>query len=126
MTRDLALTVLRIFVALIFIIHGVARSMIFQTVGGFGEFLDSKGFPGGFYIAWCITLFELTGGTAMALNKFTPYISLGFIAHQIMAILLVHAGNGWFVVGASTGGMEYSLLIIVSLFVIYVHSRKSS
>ena len=93
--------------------------MIYKTVDQFGGFLDSKGFVIGFYLAWFITVFELIGGTLLALSRYTRYISAGFVMHQIMGIALVHAKNGWFVVGAGTGGMEYSVLLIFALVVIF-------
>ena len=119
MTLNNSLIALRIAVALIFVSHGVQRSMIYKTVDQFGGFLDSKGFVIGFYLAWFITVFELIGGTLLALGRYTRYISAGLVIHQIMGIALVHAKNGWFVVGAGTGGMEYSVLLIFALVVIF-------
>jgi putative oxidoreductase len=119
MSLSYSLTALRIAVALIFVSHGVQRSLIYKTVDQFGVFLDSKGFIVGFYLAWLITLFELAGGTLLAVGRWSRYISLAFIFHQLMGIALVHAKNGWFVVGAGTGGMEYSVLLIFALAVIF-------
>ena len=119
-----ALTGFRIVVSSIFIIHGIARSLIYKTVDGFGEFLDSKGFVIGFFIAWFITIFEIVGGLTMAVGKYVTYIAAGFIIHQVMGIILVHMREGWFVVGAHTGGMEYSVLIIASLVLVAIAYRK--
>lgn len=124
MLSNYALVALRVFVSIIFITHAIQRSIINQTVGGFGEFLESKGFPLGFALAWAITLFEFIGGGLMAANKATKYVAIGFVVHQVMGIVLVHAKNGWFVVGPSVGGMEYSALIIVTLLVIASQATK--
>ena len=44
-----------------------------------------------------------------------------------MGIIMVHAGNGWFVVGGSTGGKEYSVLLIISfLFLAVTNSGKKN
>ena len=44
-----------------------------------------------------------------------------------MGIIMMHAGNGWFVVGGGTGGVEYSVLLIVSfLFLAFTHSGKKN
>lgn len=118
-----SLDVLRIFVSIIFITHAIQRAIIHQTVSGFGEFLETKGFPLGFFVAWFITLYEFIGGASMAFNRGTKYLSAGFVIHQLMGIVLVHARNGWFVVGPSTGGMEYSALIIVALVVIFSRAQ---
>ncbi len=112
-----AATVLRVVIGIIFISHGAMRIYV-GTVGGFGEFLGNQGFPMGAAIAWSITIFELTGGALLALGRYSGWIGIVFIIHQIMGITLVHSKNGWFVVGHSTGGMEYSTLLIAALIVI--------
>jgi len=121
-----ALTVLRSFIAIVFLTHAIQRSIIYQTVDGFGGFLSAKGFPMGVVLAWLVTLYEYVGGGLMLFNKQTKYISLGFIFHQVMGITLVHARNGWFVVGPSTGGMEYSALLIVALLVIFAGASEKN
>ena len=123
--KETSLTGFRIVVSAIFIIHGIARSLIYKTVDGFGEFLDSKGFVFGLIIAWFITVFEIVGGLTMATGKYVSYIAIGFVIHQVMGIVLVHAQNGWFVVGASTGGVEYSVLIIASLLLLAAFHKKN-
>lgn len=117
-----SLLVLRIMISLCMIAHGSQR-LYFNTVNGFGEFLNTKGFLIGVPIAWGITLFELLAGLLLLLNYFTKWISLVWAVQLLMGIILVHAQNGWFVVGPSTGGVEYSLLLIVSLLVLHAHSR---
>jgi putative oxidoreductase len=39
---------------------------------------------------------------------------------------LVHAKNGWFVVGHQSGGVEYSVLILFSLLTIAATGKKLS
>nr|WP_294935890.1 DoxX family protein [uncultured Flavobacterium sp.] len=108
---------LRIAVALFLIAHGCIR-IYAGTVGDFGDFLNSKGFIIGDILAWTITIFELVGGTLLILNRFKKIISLFFIFQLIMGVVLVHAANGWFVVGYQSGGMEYSALLILCLLLI--------
>lgn len=114
---SVAAHILRGVVAIAFIIHGSTRAYE-GTVGGFGEFLDSKGFPLGVVIAWAITLFEMAGGIILLLGKFKRPIALIFIWNLVWGIILVHAANGWFVVGKNNGGIEYSVLLIAALLVI--------
>jgi putative oxidoreductase len=113
---------LRIAVSLFLVAHGVARVYL-GTVNGFGEFLNSKGFVIGGLLAWAITIFEVVGGIAMALNSFVRAIAAIFIIQLITGIVLVHAPQGWFVVGATLGGMEYSVLLIICLLVIASHHK---
>ncbi len=118
-------TIHRVVVAAIFITHGSVRS-IAGTVTNFGEFLDSQGFPFGLAIAWGITSYELIGGTSLALGFYYRPLALIFIAHQTMAILLVHLQHGWFVVGHGTYGVEYSVLLIASLLAIASFNKESN
>jgi putative oxidoreductase len=107
----------RILVAGLFIAHGLMR-ISNGTVDNFGEFLEIKGFPQGFVLAWMITLYEIIAGTLLLAGRWTRIVALGFVAHQVMGILLVHAKNGWFVVGPGVGGVEYSVLLIGSCLLI--------
>lgn len=110
-------TAFRVLVAILFIAHGLIRAYV-GTVDDFGTFLDSKGFPFGVVLAWGITLYEIVGGAALAFGKWTQPLALGFVLHQVMGIALVHAKNGWFVVGHGTYGVEYSVLLIGSCLLI--------
>ncbi len=109
-----ALHAMRIAVAALLFVHGAAR-ISNGTVDDFGGFLGSKGFPLGFYVAWAITLFELVGSVLLAVGFYTWLIALLFAAELAVGIALVHWKDGWFVVGAGRNGMEYSVLLIVSL-----------
>lgn len=116
--------ILRRAVALLLVAHGGIRIYL-GTVGGFGEFLAIKGFPVGAALAWGITIFELVGGTLLFFNYFTRWIAFGFALELLMGIILVHAPNGWFVVGAGTGGMEYSVLLIICFSLIALRPPDS-
>ena len=115
---------LRIAIGFIMVAHGIARLSL-STVNELGEFLDNKGLPAGIFFAWMITLIEITGGFILASGHLVRLICLWFILQQIFAIVLLHAANGWFVVDAQTGGMEYSSLLIICLIVIAAHHKKN-
>ncbi len=115
--KHLAIVSIRIFLAATMLIHAIARI----NAGGvvpFGEFLTTSGFPLGFYLAWAITIFEIVGGIILALGYFVPVLASIFAVQLIMGIILVHAKEGWFVVGSGRNGMEYSVLLIVSFLAI--------
>ena len=65
---ETSVTALRIVVAAVLIIHGVARTAL-GIVDDFGGFLGSVGFPAGTAIAWAITAIEVFGGLAMAAGR---------------------------------------------------------
>ncbi|HMB90988.1 MAG TPA: DoxX family protein [Rhodothermales bacterium] len=112
-----ALAVLRIAVAVLLILHGVARAWL-GIVDDFGGFLDSLGFPLGVVIAWIITVVEIAGGLALAAGFFVRPLAIWFAVQLLAGIALVHFSEGWFVVGAGRNGMEYSVLLIVALVLI--------
>lgn len=124
--QHLAIVIIRIFLAATMLVHGVARINA-GGVAPFGEFLTISGFPLGFYIAWAITIFEIVGGIVLAAGYFVPVISLIFALQLVMGIVLVHAKEGWFVVGLGRNGMEYSVLLIVSFLAVgFAHFGKST
>lgn len=123
--QNLALIILRIYLALTMMIHGITRISV-GGVAPFGEFLDSQSFPLGFYLAWTITIFEIVGGIALIIGYFIPVLATLFALQLIMGIILVHAPSGWFVVGLGRNGMEYSVLLIISfLCVAYANLGKT-
>ena len=106
-----SIILLRIAVSVFLMAHGLIRIYL-GTVGGFGEFLNSKGFFIGVPLAWAITAFEIAGGAMMALGLYVNWIAGLFMIELTIGIFLVHLPNGWFVVGATQGGMEYSAVIV--------------
>lgn len=118
-----ALTVIRVLLAAVMFIHGAAR-ISNGTVGGFGEYLGSQGFPLGFYIAWAITLFELVGSVMLAVGFYAWIVALVFALQLIVGVYMVHWKEGWFVVGAGRNGMEFSFVLIVSLLAIAYSTYK--
>ena len=120
---SLPIAMLRMLMGLIFMAHAIAR-LANYSLPGFGEFLDSKGFPFGFYLAWTITLFELLGGLMMFVRKFVKAFCIGEIIILLTGMILVHWQNGWFVVGMTLGGIEYSVVLIVVLVAIFIAEEK--
>jgi putative oxidoreductase len=110
-SRNGALMFLRITVAVLMMIHGVAR-IYFGIVDDFGEFLTLKNLPLGFYLAWAITMFEIVGSVLLAIGRYVAPLAIIFAVHLLCGILLVHLKEGWFVVGAGKNGAEYSVLLI--------------
>lgn len=113
----LALTVLRCLLALLIAIHGWAR-FIAGGVVPFGGFLDSVGFPLGFWIAAAITAYEILGTPLLAWGRLVLPLTLGYVFIYVMGIVLVHAQAGWFVVGLGRNGAEYSVLLIACLLLV--------
>lgn len=107
-----ALAGIRLLVAGIMVTHGSYRALNEGFVPGFGGFLTEQGLPAGRAIAWGITAWEILGGLALATGRLVRPIALLFAAELAFGIVLVHAREGWFVVGGGRNGMEFSALLI--------------
>jgi putative oxidoreductase len=57
----------------------------------------------------------MVGAILLILGRFVPWVAAGYILILSAGIALVHAREGWFVVGAGRNGVEYSLLLIACL-----------
>ncbi len=115
--KTTALTLIRFGLAAVMFVHGAAR-LGFGTVGGFGEFLGSQGFPLGFFLAWGITLFEIVGSVLLAAGLYTWIVALIFALELAAGIALVHWKEGWFVVGHGRNGFEFSAFLILSFLAV--------
>jgi putative oxidoreductase len=108
---------LRLTVATLLLIHGSFRA-ITGGVAGFGEFLAGNHIPFGLGAAWAVTLLEIGGSLTLAAGKFIRPLALYFAAELALGIILVHAREGWFVVGGGRNGVEYSVLLIAVLLAV--------
>lgn len=117
-SQNIAFAVLRGLTGFIFITHGAAR-IIYWTIPGFGAFLDSKGFMIGLFLAWIVTIGEIIAGSLLALGYKVKYCALFHAFVLLNGIFLVHLPRGWFTVGQSSGGVEYSLLLLTLLAYFY-------
>ncbi len=106
--------ILRLSLAGLLAAHGWAR-LLGGGVAPFGDWLHSQGLPAGFYLAAAVTAYELIGTVLYAFGKWVWPLTLGFVTIYSTGLLLVHAPFGWFVVGAGRNGMEYSVLLILTL-----------
>lgn len=111
------LVVARIATALFFSIHAVVRIMV-GSIPQFGKFMESLGFPNGVIVVWLITILELTAATAMIAGFCVRCAAAALGAIAVGGIVLIHRHFGWFVGEHGTGGMEYSVALIVLLLVV--------
>ena len=126
--RGAPLGMLRVCVALLLLAHGVARATL-GIVDDFGVFL--AGLPllgpgGGLALAWCITAVEVLGGATLAVGRLVVPLSAWFVLQLFGGIALVHAREGWFVVGAGRNGVEYSVLLIAVLTAVAWDGRATA
>lgn len=108
-TKSWGIALLRIVVGITFLMHGGQKLFMgFQNVAGF---LGSVGIPLPTLAGVVLTLVEFVGGIALILGLLTRYAAALLAVDMLVAIITVHAKNGFF---ASSGGVEFPLLLLVA------------
>lgn len=119
----LAIVVVRVATAALLWIHGLHR-LIAGSPDAFGDYLSAEGFPAGRLLAWGITIFECSAPPIMAAGWLVRWIAPVHVVILGAGIAMVHAPSGWFVVGAGRNGVEFSVLLIVSLAAIWISAGR--
>ncbi|PSL44298.1 putative oxidoreductase [Chitinophaga niastensis] len=109
--------IIRIVVALILIVHPIER-IYTGHVALFGRDMDSWGLPFGLAFAWFITLMQIACSLALIFRRLVVPGCIGHICILTAGIVLIHAADGWFVVGGGTDGMEFSVTLIACFFAV--------
>jgi putative oxidoreductase len=115
---SLALHLLRIGTAILFMLHAVVRVLTPGSIAQFGRAMTHFGFPNGVGVVWALTVFEVGGGLLMILGVKTRVMASGFAVILLTGIVLIHRRLGWFVGEHGTGGSEYSVALLLALLVI--------
>ena len=113
---DLALSVLRIVVGVLFVGHGAQK--LFGVWGGGGlegtaEMFVSIGLRPGALHARVAGTAEFAGGALLVLGFLTPFGAAALIAVMTAAVLSVHGQNGLWV---TNKGYEYNLVLAAVAF----------
>ncbi|MRX49511.1 DoxX family membrane protein [Paracoccus sp. S-4012] len=110
---DLAATILRVSLGILFVAHAWLKIAIF-TPAGTAMFFESLGFPG--FLAYPVIAVELLGGIALILGMATRWVSLALIPVLIGSIVAPHGAAGFFFSNEG-GGWEYPAFWAVTLVV---------
>ena len=108
-----AMSILRIVIGVVFVAHGAGKLMtgFSQVAEGFA----GMGIPAPLPSAIAATLAELVAGAALALGLYTRLSTLPLVATMLVAMLLVHFPNGFFIYNK---GYEYTLVLLTALLTI--------
>lgn len=108
-SRPWGLTVLRVVVGAVFLMHGCQKLFVmgFHGVAGF---LGVLGVPAPAVAAVVLTLVEFVGGALLVLGLFTRWAAWLLSIDMVMAILLVHLKKGFF----NPQGFEYPLTLLAA------------
>ncbi|AZA83663.1 DoxX family protein [Chryseobacterium lactis] len=106
---------LRFALSVILLMHSVI-SIASGDVSNFGrQYLDTIGFsPVGLYLAWVVKLTHLISVPLLWTDRYIKTVAICNIFIFILGIYYIHWGNGWFVVGGGTNGIEFNILLIFS------------
>ena len=115
-TNDVALTILRLVLGVVFLAHGCQKML--GWFGGYGfhgtmGFFTHMGMPAA--VAFLIICTEFFGGLGLIFGLFTRIASFAIACLMLGAIFMVHLPNGFFMnwTGTQKGeGFEYHLLVI--------------
>jgi putative oxidoreductase len=109
MARGLGLTVLRVVVGIVFVMHGGQKVFVtgIQHVSGM---FAGMGIPLPLASAVVVSLVEFLGGLALALGIVTRWAALLIAIDMVVAILKVHLPHGFF----SPAGFEYPLTLLAA------------
>ena len=108
--RGWGLTVLRVVVGIVFLVHGLQKLLV-VGFGGVAEFLGALGVPAPGLFAVIVTLVEALGGLALIVGLLTRLAAILLAVDMLVAILAVHLPNGFF---ASDFGYEFPLVLLAS------------
>lgn len=109
----LGLLIIRLIIGLSFMAHGSQK--LFGSFGGHGlegtgGFFESIGIKPGKTMALFAGLSEFVGGLLFVLGLITPLASLLIIVTMLVAIVKVHAPNGFW---ATSNGYELNLVYLL-------------
>jgi putative oxidoreductase len=109
---SIGLLIIRVVVGVSFMAHGAQK--LFGWFGGYGlkgtgGWMESLGMKPGVMMALMAGLTELIGGLLFTLGLLTPLAGIMIAATMVMAIVKVHASNGYW---ATQNGYEYNLTLI--------------
>lgn len=108
---DLAATVLRVPMGLMFLAHAWLKIAVF-TPSGTAAFFESLGFPGP--LAYLVIAAELGGGMALVLGLWTRWVALALVPILLGSIYAPHGAAGFFFSNEG-GGWEFPMLWAVAL-----------
>ncbi len=110
-------TILRLVLGIVFFAHGAQKML--GWFGGHGFSATMGAFTGGMHIpaplAFLAIAAEFFGGLGLIVGLLTRIAAFGIFCNMVVAVLMVHLPNGFFMnwMGTQKGeGYEYHLLVV--------------
>lgn len=121
-SREHAFQVVRIGTAGLFLAHAVVR-VVNNTIPQFAGFMASQGFPQPTAVVWAITVVELIAALCLVFRYRVSCACAALASIAIGGIVLIHSKLGWFVGEHGTGGSEFSVALLLLLYLIAIDDR---
>jgi putative oxidoreductase len=103
------LTVLRVIVGAVFLMHG-GQKLFVLGFGGVAGYLGHVGIPFPALFAVVVTLTEFLGGAAVLLGLVTRWAALALAFDMLVAVLMVKLKGGFF----APAGVEFELTLLAA------------
>lgn len=117
-SRFWLLTVLRLFLGILFAYHGFLRLFVPGNLKGSAIYFTQVGLPLPVISSFLFGVIELVGGVLLFFGLITRWTSVVLIIEMLVAFLFVHLKNGLLV---SNNGYEFILLLVAALIVVLVN-----
>ena len=108
---DLALLTFRAAVGAVMLAHGWNHLFRGGKVEGTGRWFASLGMRPGILHAWLASLAELAAGVSLVLGLLTPLGAAAVVGTMVVALVINHRGNGFFIFRPGEG-WEYVMTLI--------------
>ena len=112
---DLALLVLRCAVGAVMLAHGYNHIWGGGKIAGTARWFGSMGMRPPLLHAWLASFTELAAGVSLILGLFTPLGAAGVVGVMVVAWIINHRGNGFFIFRPGEGWEYVMTLTFVGL-----------
>ena len=120
---DLALLILRVTAGITMAYHGHNKT---KGLGGTAKWFESMGMRPGAVHARLAAFTEIAAGLGMAVGFLTPLTGAAFIGLMLVAGIVAHRNNGFFIF-LKDQGWEYTMILgVIGLFVAMVGAGRYS
>src|SRR3954468_16710042 len=104
------LLILRVMVGIVMLAHGYNHIFRGGKIAGTGRWFESLGMKPGPLHAWLASLVELGSGAMLILGLLNPLAASGVIGVMVVAWIINHRGNGFFIFRPGEG-WEYVMTL---------------
>lgn len=109
----LTLTAFRVAIASVMLAHGINHIAGGGKIDGTGRWFESLGMRPGRLHAWLASLTEVGSGVLLAIGLLTPIGAAGVVGVMVVAWIINHRGNGFFIFRPGEG-WEYVMVLTIA------------